>query len=123
MFILFCNTFTRSSGVLFAFTMELDSFLPLNDVIFNYYFLIGGFFLSYLIYKLLYSLLSGKSYMRTRYRSCGHSWRSIQCNKSIPYSIYVSIPAIGNLLPGWLVTATCPYLSSINLNVRMQLPK
>ncbi|CAG9133377.1 unnamed protein product [Plutella xylostella] len=69
----------------------VDSLFHLNDVIFNYYFIIGGTFLSYLTYKIFHSLLSGNPFMKTTYKTRGHTWRSIQCNKSIPYSIYCTI--------------------------------
>ncbi|XP_063533927.1 diacylglycerol kinase epsilon [Cydia strobilella] len=63
----------------------------LNDVIFNHYFLIGGLFLSYLVYRILHALFGDNNYLQTKYRSRGHTWRSIQCNKSIPYNIYCTV--------------------------------
>lgn len=72
----------------------MDTFLKLNDVIFNYYFLIGGLFLSYLVYRILHAVFGDNNYLQTRYRSRGHTWRSIQCNKSVPYNIYVSKVAL-----------------------------
>ncbi|XP_049869271.1 diacylglycerol kinase epsilon [Pectinophora gossypiella] len=69
----------------------METVLNLNDVIFNYYFLIGGFFLSYLIYRIVHTLLCDNSFMQTKFRSRRHTWRSIQCNKSIPYNIYCTI--------------------------------
>ncbi|KAJ0177210.1 hypothetical protein K1T71_007219 [Dendrolimus kikuchii] len=66
----------------------METLLKLNDVIFlNNYFLIGGLFLSYLIYRIFHSFFTGDHFMQIKYRSRGHSWRSIQCNKSIPYNI------------------------------------
>ncbi|KAJ8728141.1 hypothetical protein PYW08_016526 [Mythimna loreyi] len=80
----------------------MESFFNLNDVLVcNNYFLIGGVFLVYLIYRILHSLLSDSNYMRTRYRVRGHTWRSIQCNKSVPYNIYCTncgelmLPTVG----------------------------
>uniref|UniRef100_A0A2A4JRX5 Diacylglycerol kinase n=1 Tax=Heliothis virescens TaxID=7102 RepID=A0A2A4JRX5_HELVI len=67
----------------------MEAFSNLNDVLFcNHYLLVGGVFLVYLLYKILHSIFSDNNYMRTRYRSRGHTWRSIQCNKSVPYNIY-----------------------------------
>lgn len=68
----------------------METFLNLNDVFSNQYFLVGGVLFFYLVYRILHSLVSDNDYMRTRYRSRGHTWRSIQCNKSVPYNIYVS---------------------------------
>lgn len=60
-----------------------------NDVFLNYYFIIGGIFLSYLIYRFLHTLLVDNNFMQTQYKTRGHTWRSIQCNKAIPYNIHV----------------------------------
>lgn len=65
--------------------------MNLNDVFFNYYFLIGGLFLIYLIYRIFHAFFNNNIYIQTKYSSRGHTWRSIQCNKSIPYNIYVSV--------------------------------
>lgn len=80
------------SNRLFDFAME--TFTNLNDVVFNSncYFVIGGLFLSYLIYRIVHTLMCDNSFMQTRFRSRRHTWRSIQCNKSIPYNIDVSTP-------------------------------
>lgn len=68
-----------------------DINLYINDVIFNYYFVIGGLFLSYLVYRILHSMLAANNYIQTKYKIHGHTWRSIECNKSIPYNIHVGI--------------------------------
>ncbi|KAL0893046.1 hypothetical protein ABMA27_014698 [Loxostege sticticalis] len=66
----------------------MENIVNLNDVFFNYYFLIGGLFLSYLIYKIFQVLFNNNIYIQIKYKSRGHTWRSIQCNKSIPYNIH-----------------------------------
>lgn len=71
----------------------MEYFLYLNDVFFNHYFLIGAGFLIYLIYRIIIALYPSNNYMQTKYRVRGHTWRSIQCNKSIPYNIDVSTVA------------------------------
>lgn len=63
------------------------SVVKLNDVIFNNYFFIGGLFLSYLIYKIFNTIFTFNNFILIKHRRRGHSWRSIQCNKSIPYNI------------------------------------
>ncbi|KAM3964376.1 diacylglycerol kinase epsilon [Aphomia sociella] len=69
----------------------MEDIFQLNDVIFNYYFLIGGLFLSYLIYRIFHSFLNDNNYIHSKYRIRGHTWRSIECNKSIPYNIYCTV--------------------------------
>ncbi|XP_013142969.1 PREDICTED: diacylglycerol kinase epsilon [Papilio polytes] len=71
----------------------MDFYLRYIDITTNYYFLIGGFFLSYLIYKIVFSFVSGNNFMQTIYSRgrYGHTWRSIECNKSLPYNIYCSV--------------------------------
>ncbi|CAG4979882.1 unnamed protein product [Colias eurytheme] len=69
----------------------MKTLVNLPDVIFNYYFIIGGFFITYLIYRTFYSLVGTDNFMQTKYRVRGHTWRSIQCNKSIPYNIHCII--------------------------------
>lgn len=66
----------------------------INDINFNYYFLIGGLFLSYLVYRIFRSISGDNPFMQTKYRMRGHTWRSIECNKSIPYNIYVSLAVV-----------------------------
>ncbi|XP_028161560.1 diacylglycerol kinase epsilon isoform X1 [Ostrinia furnacalis] len=66
----------------------MENIVNLNDVFFNCYFLIGGLFLSYLVYKIFYVLFNNNNYIQINYKSRGHTWRSILCNKSIPYNIY-----------------------------------
>lgn len=68
----------------------MEKLMNFNDVYFNYYFLIGGLFLSYLIYKIFHAYFNNNIYTQTKFRTRGHTWRSIQCNKSIPYNICVS---------------------------------
>ncbi|XP_045771703.1 diacylglycerol kinase epsilon isoform X1 [Maniola jurtina] len=63
----------------------------ISNVHFNYYFLIGGLFLGYLVYRIIHSLLGDNTYIQTKYRVRGHTWRSIDCNKSIPYNIYCTV--------------------------------
>ncbi|XP_072932000.1 diacylglycerol kinase epsilon-like [Epargyreus clarus] len=58
----------------------------LHDILFSYHSLIGGLFLSYLVYRIIHSIVNDNNYMQTKYRFNGHTWRSIQCNKSVPYS-------------------------------------
>ncbi|KAJ2946041.1 hypothetical protein O0L34_g4960 [Tuta absoluta] len=50
-----------------------------------------GVFLSYLIYRIVNTLLCDNNFIATRFRARRHTWRSIQCNKSIPYNIYCSV--------------------------------
>ncbi|XP_059047110.1 diacylglycerol kinase epsilon [Achroia grisella] len=69
----------------------MEDIFKLNDVFFNYYFLTGGLFLSYLIYRILYSFISDNNYIHSKYTIRGHTWRSIECNKSIPYNIYCTV--------------------------------
>ncbi|XP_013169355.1 PREDICTED: diacylglycerol kinase epsilon [Papilio xuthus] len=71
----------------------MESYLRYIDVTTNYYFLIGGFFLSYLIYRIVNSFVSGNDFMQTIYSRgrYGHTWRSIECNKSLPYNIYCTV--------------------------------
>ncbi|XP_068631981.1 diacylglycerol kinase epsilon isoform X2 [Battus philenor] len=69
----------------------MESYLSFFDFTTNYYFVIGGFFLSYLIYRILQSILSDNNFMQTIYRPRGHTWRSIECNKSLPYNIYCTV--------------------------------
>ncbi|XP_060802762.1 diacylglycerol kinase epsilon isoform X1 [Amyelois transitella] len=68
----------------------MDSLLKVNDGIY-YYFLIGGLFLSYLIYRIINSVFGDNNYIQTNLRLRGHSWRSIECNKSLPYNIYCTV--------------------------------
>ncbi|XP_035433057.1 diacylglycerol kinase epsilon isoform X2 [Spodoptera frugiperda] len=81
---------------------KIETLFDLNNAIFsNHYFLVGGAFLIYLVYRIFHSLLADNNYMRTRYRTRGHTWRSIQCNKSVPYNIYCTnccklmLPVVG----------------------------
>ncbi|XP_052759413.1 diacylglycerol kinase epsilon [Galleria mellonella] len=69
----------------------MEDIFKLNDVIFNYYSLIGGLFLTYLIYRIFHSFLPDNIYIHFKYRNRGHTWRSIECNKSIPYNIYCTV--------------------------------
>lgn len=66
----------------------MEFMLHLNDVILNNCFLIGAVFLIYLVYRIIISFFPGTNYMQTKYRTRGHTWRSIQSNKSVPYNIY-----------------------------------
>lgn len=61
------------------------------DSVTAYYFVTGGLFLMYLAFRILYSLIVQNNFMQTQYRAYGHTWRSIQCNKSIPYNIYCTV--------------------------------
>ncbi|CAH2980291.1 unnamed protein product [Chilo suppressalis] len=72
----------------------MEVFFSINDFLFDYYFLIGGLFLSYLVYKIFHSLFSDNIYSQTNFTSRGHSWRSIQCHKAIPYNIHCSVCGI-----------------------------
>ncbi|KAI8435967.1 hypothetical protein MSG28_004126 [Choristoneura fumiferana] len=45
----------------------------------------------YLVYRILHALFGDNNYLQTKYRSRGHTWRSIQCNKSIPYNNYCTV--------------------------------
>ncbi|XP_069358736.1 diacylglycerol kinase epsilon isoform X3 [Maniola hyperantus] len=63
----------------------------ISNVHFNYYFLVGGLFLGYLVYRIVHSLLGDNRFIQTKYRVRGHTWRSIDCNKSIPYNIYCTV--------------------------------
>lgn len=81
---------------------KIETLFDLNNAIFsNHYFLVGGAFLIYLVYRIFHSLLADNNYMQTRYRTRGHTWRSIQCNKSVPYNIYCTnccklmLPVVG----------------------------
>ncbi|KAH9633377.1 hypothetical protein HF086_004091 [Spodoptera exigua] len=81
---------------------KIETLFDLNNaLISNHYFLVGGAFLIYLVYRIFHSLISENNYMRTRYRTRGHTWRSIQCNKSVPYNIYCTnccklmLPVVG----------------------------
>lgn len=68
----------------------MEKLANLNDVVFNHYFVVGGLFISYLLYRILNTVLGENNFMQTKFRIRGHTWRSIQCNKSIPYNIHVS---------------------------------
>ncbi|XP_046959945.1 diacylglycerol kinase epsilon [Vanessa cardui] len=69
----------------------MNTIASINHINFNYYFLIGGLFLSYLVYRIFCSLSSDNLFIQTKYRVRGHTWRSIECNKSIPYNIYCTV--------------------------------
>ncbi|CAH2236778.1 jg8539 [Pararge aegeria aegeria] len=69
----------------------MDTITYINHSHFNYYFLIGGLFLGYLVYRIIHSLLGDNTFIQTKYRVRGHTWRSIDCNKSIPYNIYCTV--------------------------------
>ncbi|VVC93705.1 unnamed protein product [Leptidea sinapis] len=64
----------------------MKTFQNFPDVIFNHYFLIGSLFIGYLMYRTLHSLLRYDSLFQIKFKLCRHSWRSILCNKSIPYN-------------------------------------
>ncbi|KAL4712319.1 hypothetical protein ACJJTC_004081 [Scirpophaga incertulas] len=68
----------------------MEGFHNFNDVFLSYYFVIGSLFLSYLIYKIITTLFSDNMFKPINIE-CRHSWRSIQCNKSIPYNIHCTI--------------------------------
>lgn len=70
--------------------MDTITIMNHNITHFNYYFVIGGLFLSYLVYRIIHTLFGDNTFMQTKYRVRGHTWRNIDCNKSIPYNIYVS---------------------------------
>ncbi|XP_052740182.1 diacylglycerol kinase epsilon [Bicyclus anynana] len=70
----------------------MDTITQINySIHFNYYFLIGGLFLGYLVYRIIHSLLGDNTFTQTKYRVRGHTWRNIDCNKSIPYNIYCTV--------------------------------
>lgn len=69
---------------------EYNNYLDFNDIFSNYYFVTGALFLCYLVYRILHSLLCHTNNIQTKYSGRGHTWRSIDCNKSIPYDIHVS---------------------------------
>ncbi|CAH2106415.1 unnamed protein product [Euphydryas editha] len=69
----------------------MNTIASINHINFNYYFLIGGLFLSYLVYRIFHSISGDNPFIQTKYRVRRHTWRSIECNKSIPYNIYCTV--------------------------------
>lgn len=77
--------------ILLTKTEIMETMAIINHLNFNYYFVIGGFFISYLVYRMFNSFLGDNNFIQIKYKLRGHTWRSIDCNKSIPYNIYVSL--------------------------------
>ncbi|CAH0723419.1 unnamed protein product, partial [Brenthis ino] len=71
--------------------MSMEAIWNVHFINFNCYFWIGGLFISYLIYRILQSFFDDNNFIHTKYKVRGHTWRSIECNKSIPYNIYCTI--------------------------------
>ncbi|XP_047517010.1 diacylglycerol kinase epsilon [Pieris napi] len=69
----------------------MNTLFDLPNVIFNYYFVIGGLFIAYLIYRTFHSLIGTGNFIQIKYKSRGHTWRNIQCHNSNPYNIYCSV--------------------------------
>ncbi|CAG9584645.1 unnamed protein product [Danaus chrysippus] len=69
----------------------METMAIINHLNFNYYFVIGGFFISYLVYRMFNSFLGDNNFIQIKYKLRGHTWRSIDCNKSIPYNIYCTV--------------------------------
>ncbi|CAK1547185.1 unnamed protein product [Leptosia nina] len=95
----------------------MKSFITSNVILNNYYFVVGGLFIAYLIYRTFHSLIGTGNFIQTKYRSRGHTWRSIQCNKSIPYNIHCA--GCGKLmLPVDGLYCECCAVSACNLCCR-----